>query len=146
MQEAQVSVEGESFRREPRFIVIATQSPIELEGTYPLPEAQLDRFLMRVSVGYPSADEERLILERRRQRRQDDAPVPAVVARDEILAMQGALEDVFVSEAVERYLVELVQAPPADHPGALGAAPPGAPGPFKLARAPAAPPRPGFGH
>src|SRR5206468_10085795 len=89
MQEAQVSVEGESFPLEPPFLVIATQNPIEMEGTYPLPEAQLDRFLMRVSVGYPSADEERLILERRRQRRQDEAPVPAVVSRDGILAMQG---------------------------------------------------------
>ncbi|PYN43910.1 MAG: hypothetical protein DMD95_12400, partial [Candidatus Rokuibacteriota bacterium] len=91
MQEAQVTVEGESFRLEPPFLVIATQNPIELEGTYPLPEAQLDRFLMRVSVGYPSADEERQILERRRQRRQDEAQVPAVVSRDEVLAMQRTL-------------------------------------------------------
>src|SRR5207247_9497046 len=72
MQEAQVTVEGESFRLEPPFLVIATQNPIEMEGTYPLPEAQLDRFLIRVAVGYPSADEERQILERRRQRRQDE--------------------------------------------------------------------------
>jgi MoxR-like ATPase len=135
MQEAQVSVEGESFRLEPPFIVIATQNPIELEGTYPLPEAQLDRFLLRVSVGYPSADEERLILERRRQRRQDEAEVPAVVSRDEILAMQGALEDVFVSDAVERYVVDLVQASRADHRVALGASPRGALALLKLARA-----------
>jgi MoxR-like ATPase len=135
MQEAQVSVEGESFRLEPPFIVIATQNPIELEGTYPLPEAQLDRFLLRVTVGYPSADEERLILERRRQRRQDEAEVPAVVSRDEILAMQGALEDVFVSDAVERYVVDLVQASRADHRVALGASPRGALALLKLARA-----------
>jgi MoxR-like ATPase len=135
MQEAQVSVEGESFRLEPPFLVVATQNPIELEGTYPLPEAQLDRFLMRVSVGYPSADEERQILERRRQRRQDDAVVPAVVSRDEVLAMQGALEDVFVSEAVEGYVVDLVQATRADHRVALGASPRGALALLKLARA-----------
>ena len=135
MQEAQVSVEGESFRLEPPFIVIATQNPIELEGTYPLPEAQLDRFLMRVSVGYPSVDEERLILERRRQRRQDEAQVAAVVSRDEVLDMQRALEDVFVSEAVERYVVDLVQASRADHRVALGASPRGALALLKLARA-----------
>jgi MoxR-like ATPase len=135
MQEAQVSVEGESFRLEPPFLVVATQNPIELEGTYPLPEAQLDRFLMRVSVGYPSAEEERRILERRRQRRQDDAGVPAVVSRDEVLAMQRALEDVFVSEAVERYVVDLVQATRGDHRVALGASPRGALALLKLARA-----------
>jgi MoxR-like ATPase len=135
MQEAQVSVEGESFRLEPPFLVIATQNPIELEGTYPLPEAQLDRFLMRVAVGYPSADEERQILERRRQRRQDEAQVPAVVSRDEILAMQRTLEDVFVSDAVERYVVDLVQATRSDHRVALGASPRGALALLKLARA-----------
>jgi MoxR-like ATPase len=135
MQEAQVSVEGESFRLERPFLVVATQNPIELEGTYPLPEAQLDRFLMRISVGYPTADEERQILERRRRRRQDEAQVEAVVSRDEVLAMQGALEDVFVSEAVERYVVDLVQATRADHRVALGASPRGALALLKLARA-----------
>jgi MoxR-like ATPase len=135
MQEAQVSVEGESFRLEPPFLVIATQNPIEMEGTYPLPEAQLDRFLMRVSVGYPSADEERQILERRRQRRQDEAQVPAVVSRDEVLAMQRTLEDVFVSDAVERYVVDLVQATRTDHRVALGASPRGALALLKLGRA-----------
>ena len=135
MQEAQVTVEGESFRLEPPFLVIATQNPIEMEGTYPLPEAQLDRFLMRVSVGYPSADEERQILERRRQRRQDEAQVPAVVSRDEVLAMQRTLEDVFVSDAVERYVVDLVQATRTDHRVALGASPRGALALLKLARA-----------
>jgi len=135
MQEAQVSVEGESFRLEPPFLVIATQNPIELEGTYPLPEAQLDRFLMRVSVGYPSPDEERQILERRRQRRQDEVQVPAVVSRDEVLAMQRTLEDVFVADAVERYVVDLVQATRTDHRVALGASPRGALALLKLARA-----------
>src|SRR5207245_9891099 len=95
MQEAQVSVEGESFRLEPPFLVIATQNPTELEGTDPLPEAQLDRFLMRVAVGYPTGEGERQSLERRRQRRHDDVEMPAVASREEVVAMQQALEDVF---------------------------------------------------
>jgi MoxR-like ATPase len=135
MQESQVTVEGESFALEPPFLVIATQNPIELEGTYPLPEAQLDRFLLRVAVGYPSADEERQILERRRQRREDEAHLVPVVMREELLAMQRALEDVFVSDAVERYVVDLVQATRSDHRVALGASPRGALALLKLARA-----------
>jgi MoxR-like ATPase len=135
MQESQVTVEGESFPLEPPFLVIATQNPIELEGTYPLPEAQLDRFLLRVAVGYPSADEERRILERRRQRREDEAHLAPVVRREELLAMQQALEDVFVSDAVERYVVDLVQATRTDHRVALGASPRGALALLKLARA-----------
>src|SRR5947209_12452568 len=121
MQEQQVTVEGEQFRLEPPFLVIATQNPIELEGTYPLPEAQLDRFLIRVAVGYPTAEEERRILERRRERRQDEAEVGAVVSREEVLAMQEALEDVFVADVVTQYVVDLAQATRADHRVTLGA-------------------------
>ncbi|PYN00304.1 MAG: magnesium chelatase [Candidatus Rokuibacteriota bacterium] len=135
MQEAQVTVEGESFRLDPPFLVIATQNPIELEGTYPLPEAQLDRFLIRVAIGYPNADEERQILERRRGRRQDDVEVGAVVPRAEVLGMQQALEDVFVADVVMQYVVDLVQATRADHRVALGASPRGALALLKLARA-----------
>src|SRR5262245_8889722 len=78
MQEAQVTVEGERFPLEPPFLVVATQNPIELEGTYPLPEAQLDRFLMRLAVGYPGPEDEVEILARRRQRREDAATVAPV--------------------------------------------------------------------
>jgi len=131
MQEAQVTVEGESFRLEPPFLVIATQNPIELEGTYPLPEAQLDRFLLRVAVGYPTAEEERQILERRRQRRQEEVEVTAVVSREDILAMQ----DVFVADVVTQYVVDLAQATRGDHRIALGASPRGALALLKLARA-----------
>jgi MoxR-like ATPase len=134
MQEAQVTVEGESFPLEAPFLVIATQNPIELEGTYPLPEAQLDRFLMRVAVGYPGPEEEREILLRRRRRREDAARVSTVVPRAEFLAMQRALEDVFVAEPIERYIVELVQATRADHRVALGASPRGSLALLKLAR------------
>jgi MoxR-like ATPase len=138
MQESQVTVEGQSFPLEAPFLVIATQNPIELEGTYPLPEAQLDRFLMRVSVGYPDRDAEHEMLRRRRERQTDAAAVPTIVSRADLLAMQRALETVFVSEAVERYIVDLVQATRADHRVALGASPRGALAVLKLARAEAA--------
>jgi MoxR-like ATPase len=138
MQEAQVTVEGERFPLEPPFLVIATQNPIELEGTYPLPEAQLDRFLVRLAIGYPEAEQEREILTRRRQRREDAARVPTTVARKDFLAMQAALETVFVSEAIERYIVELVRATRADSRVALGASPRGALALLKLGRAAAA--------
>ena len=138
MQEAQVTVEGQSFPLAPPFLVIATQNPIELEGTYALPEAQLDRFLMRVNVGYPTAEEERDILRRRRERRADAARVETVIAPGELLAMQQALEDVFVSDATEQYVVDLVQATRVDHRLALGASPRGTLALLKLARAEAA--------
>ena len=136
MQEAQVTVEGEVFPLAPPFLVIATQNPIELEGTYPLPEAQLDRFLIRVAVGYPDdAEHERAILTRRRDRREDEARLGTVASRKDLLAMQHALEDVFVGEAVERYIVDLVRATRADGRVALGASPRGALALLKLARA-----------
>jgi MoxR-like ATPase len=138
MQEAQVTVEGQTFPLSPPFLVLATQNPIELEGTYPLPEAQLDRFLMRVGVGYPDADTEREILRRRRERRTDAAVVPAIISRAELLAMQAALEDVFVSDALERYIVALTQATRVDAHVALGASPRGTLALLKLARAEAA--------
>jgi MoxR-like ATPase len=136
MQEAQVTVEGEAFALEPPFLVIATQNPIELEGTYPLPEAQLDRFLVRVAVGYPDdPEQERAILTRRRERRADEARVAMVASRKDLLAMQAALEDVFVGEAVERYIVDLVRATRDDGRVTLGASPRGALALLKLARA-----------
>jgi MoxR-like ATPase len=138
MQEAQVTVEGQSFALAPPFLVIATQNPIELEGTYALPEAQLDRFLLRVGIGYPTADAEHEILRIRRERRTDDAGVPILITRPELFAMQEALEDVFVSEALERYIVALAQATRTDARVALGASPRGSLALLKLARAEAA--------
>jgi len=134
MQEQQVTVEGKQFRLEPPFLVIATQNPIELEGTYPLPEAQLDRFLMRLRVGYPTPEDEQEILERRLQRRRDAAQVPAVTTRTELLAMQEALEDVFVSKTIEQYVVALVQATRQDRRVQIGASPHGSLALLKLAR------------
>ena len=138
MQETQVTVEGQSFPLARPFLVIATQNPIELEGTYPLPEAQLDRFLLRVAVGYPDAGAEREILRIRRARRTDAVAVPVLITQPELLAMQAALEDVFVSDALEQYIVALTQATRSDPRVALGASPRGSLAVLKLARAEAA--------
>jgi MoxR-like ATPase len=138
MQEAQVTVEGERFPLEAPFVVIATQNPIELEGTYPLPEAQLDRFLLRVAVGYPDREEEVEILARRRRRGGDVVSIAPVASRADLTAMQQSLEAVHVAAVTERYVVDLVQATRADHRVALGASPRGALALFKLARALAA--------
>ena len=138
MQESQVTVEGERFPLEAPFLVIATQNPIELEGTYPLPEAQLDRFLMRLSVGYPDRGDEIEILARRRRRREDAISIAPVISRAELSAMQASLEDVHVAEVTERYIVDLVQATRSDPRVALGASPRGTLALFKLARAAAA--------
>jgi MoxR-like ATPase len=138
MQESQVTVEGQSFPLAQPFLVVATQNPIELEGTYPLPEAQLDRFLLRVGIGYPDLEAERQILRIRRERRTDAVTVPVLVPRSELLAMQAALEDVFVSDPLERYIVALAQATRSDPRVALGASPRGTLAVLKLARAEAA--------
>jgi MoxR-like ATPase len=112
MQERQVTVDGSSRALARPFLVIATQNPIEFEGTYPLPEAQLDRFLLRVSVGYPDADAEWGVLARRMERRVPDLDrdLRPVVGRDEFVAMQDALEGVHVAESIGRYIVALVAA------------------------------------
>lgn len=95
MQERQVTIENDTFKLERPFIVLATQNPIEYEGTYPLPEAQLDRFLVKLSIGYPSADEEVEIMERRNKRKTDEVTVAKVASREELLGMQMAIEDIY---------------------------------------------------
>ncbi|MFX0594193.1 AAA family ATPase [Melissospora conviva] len=110
MQERQVSVEGVTYRLDPPFHVLATANPIEYEGTYPLPEAQLDRFLLRVSFGYPSRDEEWDVLRRRMSRRHEETYVESVVDAATLRAMQAALEDVVVEDSIGRYIVELTSA------------------------------------
>ncbi|GAA1507715.1 MoxR family ATPase [Dactylosporangium maewongense] len=138
MQERQVSVEGATYRLDPPFHVLATANPIEYEGTYPLPEAQLDRFLLRVSFGYPDADEEWEVLRRRMSRRQEDAILEPVVDSETLLAMQGALEDVSVEDSIGRYIVTLAAAT-RSHPQVLvGASPRGSLALLLLARAAAA--------
>jgi MoxR-like ATPase len=110
MQERQVTVEGETFALPAPFHVLATANPIEYEGTYPLPEAQLDRFLLRVSFGYPTSDEEYDVLARRLARRQEEVELERVTDADGVLAMQAAVEGVTVDESVGRYCVALVAA------------------------------------
>ncbi|MGE5273081.1 MAG: AAA family ATPase [Verrucomicrobiota bacterium] len=135
MQEHQVTSEGLTRPLERPFLVLATQNPIEHEGTYPLPEAQLDRFLLRISVGYPSRDDELGILEHRRDRRTDDVALDRVVDAATLGAMQQALEDVFVAESVGYYIVDVVRAT-RDAPSVqVGASPRGTLAIMKLARA-----------
>jgi MoxR-like ATPase len=138
MQERQVTIEGTTRQLERPFIVLATQNPIEYEGTYPLPEAQLDRFLLRMSVGYPASDDEWQILERRLERGRDEVELTPVVDRETLLTMQGAVEDVHVGESLGRYIVELVAATRSSQRLQVGASPRGALALLKLARCRAA--------
>jgi MoxR-like ATPase len=135
MQEGQVTSDATSYRLDSPFLVIATQNPIDLEGTYPLPEAQLDRFLMRVAVGYPERDEERAILTRRREQRLETMDIPKIVSRADLLALQQVLEDIHVDEAIEGYIVDVARATREDPRIVLGASPRGSLSLMKLARA-----------
>ncbi len=138
MQERQVSVEGTTYALQAPFHVLATANPIEHEGTYPLPEAQLDRFLLRVSFGYPDADEEWNVLQRRIERRREEAVIPPVVDADILVDMQRSLEDVTVEDSIGRYIVELTTATRV-HPQVLvGASPRGSLALLLLGRAHAA--------
>src|SRR5690349_8863650 len=135
MQERQITVEGETFVLPEPFHVLATANPIEYEGTYPLPEAQLDRFLLRVSFGYPTAEEEWEVLRRRMGRRQEESEVAAVVDAPTLLAMQAAMEDVQVENSVGGYIVSLTAATRV-HPHVLvGASPRGSLALLLLSRA-----------
>jgi MoxR-like ATPase len=135
MQERQVTVEERTRRLELPFLVLATQNPIEYEGTYPLPEAQLDRFLIRLRVGYPSAEDEWRILERRLERQADEPELRPVVSREQLLAMQRAIERVHVSESIGRYIVAIAGATRESRSVQVGASPRGTLALMKLARA-----------
>lgn len=135
MQEYQITSERTTHPLDRPFLVLATQNPIELEGTYPLPEAQVDRFLMRLAVGYPTPEEEREILERRKARKDDRVDVPVVLDLARFRSVQRAVEDVEVDPALERYAVELVNATRADPRVEVGASPRGSLALLKLGRA-----------
>ncbi len=122
MEERQVTVDGHTYRLPEPFLVLATQNPVELEGTFPLPEAQLDRFLLRIAPGYPSADEEDLML-RRFERDDPFTRLSAVTTTEEVLALQRAREQVVVGDAVRRYALDIVRATRVDDRVLLGGSP-----------------------
>ncbi|MFB9659385.1 AAA family ATPase [Glycomyces mayteni] len=125
MQERQVSVEGETHLLPEPFTVLATSNPVEFEGTYQLPEAQLDRFLLRVSFGYPTPDEEWEVLQRRIGRRTENVALDPVIDAPTLVAMQRALEDVTVEDSVGRYIVAVTTATRAHAQVQVGASPRG---------------------
>jgi MoxR-like ATPase len=135
MQERQVTSEDRTRLLERPFLVLATQNPIEYEGTYPLPEAQLDRFLLRIRVGYPDRAAELEVLARRLERGQDDVELDTIVHRDELLAMQRAVERVHADASILGYTVDLVAATRQSSQVEVGASPRGTLALLKLARA-----------
>ncbi len=135
MQERQVTVDGVSHPVPQPFLVVATQNPIEYEGTYPLPEAQLDRFLIRIGIGYPSTDAEWEIIRDRADRGTDEVVLTPVVDTDRLRAMQQAVEGVHVEEDVGRYIVALVEATRGHDQVLVGASPRGSLAIMKMARA-----------
>jgi MoxR-like ATPase len=138
MQERQVTIEGITHLLDPPFVVLATQNPIEYEGTYPLPEAQLDRFLLRIGVGYPSREDEWQMLERRVERATDEVVLDPVVDAPTLLELQQALESVYVSESIGMYMVDLVGATRRSARLQVGASPRGTLALLKLSRGRAA--------
>jgi MoxR-like ATPase len=135
MQEVQVTLEGETMKLKEPFIVLATQNPIEYEGTFPLPEAQLDRFLMKLSVGYPNLEQEQEILRRRRERQQEEVDIQQVINADTLLDMRKIVETVHVDPDIERYIASLVHSTRLDKRVSVGASPRGSLALLKLARA-----------
>jgi len=138
MQEGQVTLGGETLPLPDPFVVIATQNPIEYEGTFPLPEAQLDRFLIKTSVGYPSPEEEQQILQERRERKQDRFSLEQVADAERLAELRDQIEEVHVDPDLEHYIVALVQQTRKDKRTTVGASPRGSLALLKLARARAA--------
>src|SRR4029077_21011914 len=138
MQERQGTIEGTTHPLGPPFLLLATQNPIEYEGTYPLPEAQLDRFLLRIGVGYPEREQEWDVLARRLERGSDEVELESIVGRDELLEMQQAIEQVHVARSVGLYMVDLVAATRSATGVQVGASPRGSLALLKLSRCRAA--------
>jgi len=135
MQEYQVTLEGETQPLPDPFIVIATQNPIEYEGTFPLPEAQLDRFMVKISIGYPSAEEEDEILKRRTERKRDVVMLQTITSPETLLAMRAATEEVYINPDVRRYMVDLTAKSRSHRQVAVGVSPRGSLALLKLTRA-----------
>jgi MoxR-like ATPase len=126
MQEHQVTVEGETFALPAPFVVLATANPVEYEGTYPLPEAQLDRFLTRIAFGYPDSSDEAEVLRRRLGRQREEQTLRAVADAPTLLGMQAAIETVTVDDTITRYCVDLATATRSHAHVLVGASPRGA--------------------
>jgi MoxR-like ATPase len=135
MQEYQVTLEGETWVLTEPFIVIATQNPVEYEGTFPLPEAQLDRFIVKLSIGYPSPEEEDEILKRRAERQTDIVPLQAIISPETFLEMRAAVEGVYVDPDVRRYMVDLAAKSRYHRQVVVGVSPRGSLALLKLTRA-----------
>lgn len=135
MQEFQVTLEGETMHLPEPFFVVATQNPIEYEGTFPLPEAQLDRFIMKLAIGYPSIEDEHEILRRRRKRKQDAFDLKAITNGEGLLAAREAIEDVHIDSDIERYIVNLTSATRKHRQIVVGASPRATLALLKLTRA-----------
>jgi MoxR-like ATPase len=135
MQEYQVTLEGETQHLVDPFIVIATQNPIEYEGTFPLPEAQLDRFMVKISIGYPTVEEEDEILRRRAERKTDNVALTAVITPKEFLEMRATVEGIYVDPDVRRYMVDLTAKSRSHRQVAVGVSPRGSLALLKLSRA-----------
>ncbi len=138
MQEGHVTIEGETLPLPVPFLVLATQNPIEYEGTFPLPEAQLDRFMLKLAVGYPSIEEEKLILRRRRERKQDEVILREITKVEQVLEMRDAVETIHVNADLEDYIALLVHATRVDRRVSVGSSPRGSLAFLKIARANAA--------
>lgn len=138
MQEGQVTLEGETLLLPEPFLVLATQNPIEYEGTFPLPEAQLDRFMIKLAVGYPDVEEEKEILRRRRERHQEEAILSEVSDAKQLIEMRQVVENVHVHKDLEEYIARLVHETRQDRRVAVGASPRGSLAFLKMARARAA--------
>ena len=135
MQEYQVTSERTTYPLPRPFLVLATENPLELEGTYPLPEAQVDRFLLRLRIGYPTVEEERTILERRRARKTETVDVPRIGDIASVLELQHAVEEVELDASVASYVVDLVRSTREDPRSEVGSSPRGSLALQKLARA-----------
>jgi MoxR-like ATPase len=138
MQEGQVTIEGETLPLPEPFLVLATQNPIEYEGTFPLPEAQLDRFMLKMTVGYPSLEEEKLILRRRRERKTDEVELREITKARQLLELRELVETVHVDADLEGYIASIIHATRTDRRVAVGASPRGSLAFLKMARANAA--------
>ena len=134
MEELQVSVDGVTRLLERPFVVMATQNPIEYEGTFPLPEAQLDRFLLRISLGYPSFTEELSVIEQQEQTHPIDH-LKAVATAEDVIGLQNAAKNVYVDGAVREYIVGLIEATRTHEDVFLGASPRASLGMFRAVRA-----------